>query len=167
MGLSWIIVLGLIAIIGFNLWFGYKKGMVYELALLISLILTILLMKNIIFPLAKNFDHMLLFIVLSFVIILLVIKFLLKKIKFINKVAVIGFMNKLLGMIIGMIKSFIIVTLLMLIIYSPLVDNGKTMIQTNPVLNQLDMHLKSKVPFYNQTEKIIDVTNLIRLKGVM
>ena len=130
---------------------GYKKGLIYQVLSLVSfgiavifawILSPIFAKRYILIEASTNFSDMLMANIFNqviwFIIVLVVAKVLFDIIlhlsKIISKIPLIGFLNKILGALFGLIYGFIWTVLLSSLLMMPFFDNGQE-VRDNTLLN--------------------------------
>lgn len=185
---SFLITIGCIFCLVYYTWKGFHNGFVLEAIITISLLLCILvgwfvsgwLMDRIFIVPSDIIDtgvSLLDALALSiinrgawFIILLVVTNILLrlfrKQIRKINKIVIIGTLNKVLGTVLGFVKSLVYIMILMVVLSSPLFTNGKKAI-SNAGLLPVRTVIREHVPIARDLLIVFDKVDLLREKGVI
>lgn len=140
-----IIIIGLFILL---LWKGYHNGFIVELMMFFNLIgafvLTWLLTPTLITYLNDNsLNAYLLVIPVLFIVSYLLMRFIRKRLRFINNIKFIGFISKVLGLVIGAIKGFIIIALITVIVSLPIVKNSDYVLDVTRLRSVKNVLVKS------------------------
>lgn len=140
-----------VALLCFYIYRGIQRGFVSEVLSMISLtvsfvlawllagffkqrwtILTTVKGNTILDSIVPYANHIAWFIIL-FILLFIVSKFVAKFAKQLNKIVLIGFVNQIAGAIFAFLKGCIVVMILILLLCSPLFNNGRKAIEATPL----------------------------------
>lgn len=147
--------IGLIALGVFFIYKGYRNGLFKELSILTSLLgaffITNTLFDNILqFSLGKfNLWVALLLVILCFLVSFIAVKFIIKRLIWVNDLPLIGIVSRLLGSVVSILKYFIILLLITFLLHTPFIDDGSRIINDSTLLQKSNEFLMNNGYFNN------------------